>query len=118
MYIEYDDTSQGLNQKPQTRFILKVRYKEGATESIIYEKKLDKMLDCWYLSDNNRLLFMEDLESREITLVNLVGTTTETKTFVLPAEVSVAKRLSHNLESVVQRHPCPDKQLVREFIRR
>ena len=59
------------------------------------------MLDCWYLSDNNRLLYMEDLESREITFVNLMGTLTETKTFVLPDEVSVAKRLSHNLESLV-----------------
>ena len=95
-----------------------MRYKEGATENIIYEKKLDKMLDCWYLSGNNRLLFMEDLGSRKITFVNLAGASTATKTFVLPGDVRVARRLSHSLEGLVRRHHCPDKQLLRDFISR
>ena len=102
-----------------------MRFKEGSDEKIVYEKKLNKMLDCWYLSSHNRLLFMEDLGSRKITFVNLpraeiygMGDTTSTKTFILPGDVKLAKRLSHNLEGIVRRHGCPDKQLVRDYIRR
>ena len=62
------------------------------------------MLDCWYLSTNNRLIFMEDLESRKITFVNLMtDATTQTKTFVLPGDVRMAKRLTHNLEALVRK---------------
>ena len=60
------------------------------------------MLDCWYLSSNNRLLFIEDLGSRKITFVNLKEASTATKTFVLPGDVRLAKRLTHNLEGLVR----------------
>ena len=94
-----------------------MRYKEGSKEKVIYEKKLSKMLDCWHLS-SNRLLFMEDLGSRKIEFLNLAKASVARKTFELPGDVRMVKRLSHNLESMVHRFHCPDKQLLRDFIRR
>ena len=50
--------------------MLKIRYKAGATERIIYKQKLSKMPDCWYLSGTNqttmqtRFVYMKDLETR------------------------------------------------------
>ena len=81
------------------------------------------MLDCWYLSntsratDQTRLVFMEDLNSLQITYICLKGDRAEIiKTINLPEDVIITRRINANLDKFVNRHPCQDKSHMRDLI--
>ena len=81
------------------------------------------MLDCWYLSNTDRvtdqtsLVYMEDINALQITYVYLgEHRGASVKTINLPNDVIISKRINANLDKFVNRHPCQDKSHMRDLI--
>ena len=95
------------------KFHLKVLKQDDVTA---FEVLLDKMPASWYLAKED-FLYQEDLASNKVTLVNFkFGEVNIVKEFQLPDDIVIKKPISANLDTMIEKHPCEDKQALRDLI--